>query len=78
MRLLPPPKIKPEPFLLRRDAPSSSPTPTRMGGQALRRIQRLLLGWSDYRPDGLSGYETLGWWDLQLCRWLERVLLMLL
>ena len=43
--------------------PSSSPTPTRTGGQALRRIQRLFLGWSDY--DDLSGYENFGWWDLQ-------------
>ena len=38
----------------------------RHGGQALRRIRRLFLGWSDY--DDLSGYENfgyIGWWDLQ-------------
>jgi hypothetical protein len=54
LRLRPPPKTKPEPFLLRRAA-NANPH----WGQALRRIQRLFLGWSDY--DKLAGYETFGW-----------------
>jgi len=61
LRLLPPPKTKPETFLLRRAVVIASANPH--GGPALRRIQRLFLGWSDY--DDEQGYETFGWWDLQ-------------
>jgi len=61
LRLRPPPKTKPDPFLLRRAVVITNANPH--GGQALRRIQRLFLGWSDY--DDLAGYENLGWWDLQ-------------
>ena len=48
-------------FLLRHAVVIANADPH--GGQALRRIQRLFLGWSDY--DDLSGYENFGWWDLQ-------------
>jgi hypothetical protein len=34
-----------------------------IGGQALHRIQRPFLGWSDYEDS--EGYENFGWWDLQ-------------
>jgi len=61
LRLRPPPKTKPEPFLLRRAVVIANAD--RHGGQALHRIQRLFLGWSDY--DDSSGYENFGWWDLQ-------------
>ena len=61
LRLRPPPKTKPDPFLLRHAVVIANADPH--GGQALRRIQRLFLGWSDY--DDLSGYENFGWWDLQ-------------
>ncbi len=61
MRLLPPPKTKPENFLLRRAVVIATANPH--GGPALRRIQRLLPGWSDY--DDSEGYENFGWWDLQ-------------
>ena len=61
LRLLPPPKTKPETFLLCRAVVIAIANPH--GRPALRRIQRLFLGWSDY--DDSQGYETFGWWDLQ-------------
>ncbi|MFZ8927457.1 MAG: hypothetical protein ACO3CU_11950, partial [Candidatus Nanopelagicales bacterium] len=45
LRLRPPPKTKPDPFLLRRAVVIANADPH--GGQALRRIQRLFLGWGD-------------------------------
>ena len=53
LRLRPPPKTKPDPFLLRHAVVIANADPH--GVQALRRIQRLFLGWSDY--DDLSGYH---------------------
>ena len=61
LRLLPPPKTKPETFLLRRAVVIANANPH--GEQALRRIQRLFLGWSDY--DDSEGYENFGGWDPQ-------------
>ena len=58
-------KTKPDPFLLRRAVVIDNANwhGQSSGGQALRRIQRLFLGWSDY--DDMSGYDNFGWWDLQ-------------
>ena len=57
LRLLPPPKVQPDSFLL-----SDALEIDAADGPALRRVRRLFLGGSDYEtPDG---YADFGWWDL--------------
>ena len=58
LRILPPPKVRPDHLPL-----SRAVTIDAADGPALRRVRRMFLGWSAY--EDIGDYESFGWWDLQ-------------